>query len=326
MFDFYIGVDQTGAVRRSRHGHHYKPLPAVVVQKRNDGVVELRALDRHGKALKLPAFTPAAIRLLLRENDLADRQHQKKEADVAVLVDSVLGLPYAKNLHPFQLRDFFYKAATHEKNSKEKPGRERAADFFDGLLRQYYKPTPSLGTAPFPRRICEAISGSNSVFQKHPFQKNIQSGTYRIWCDLGHALIPGEDLTAEPSIWPHDHLQATRTASKSMIIAEGYPSFYWRHLFSAPSRQPLNIESLTIHEFEKRKLKLACDSWQVLKKDPDAADAAILALSAFLLDLNHELFPDLRESPAARQSRQLSQILVEGWIVAVTPRAKTEEN
>lgn len=314
MFDFYVGVDQTGAVQRTRQGHRYKPLQAAVVYRHDRNCVYLRAADRRDKALTLPAFTPIAIRNVLAENMSLGAAALPS---IAVLVDCVLGLPRAEKLTPLRLRDFFQKAAMHEKNSREQTGRAKAAQFFDGLLMDFYDPTKFPAAHRFPRRLCEELTGSNSVFQKHPFQKNIQSGTFRIWSDLGAALPDKERHEQDLAIWPHDPSPPVPAKAGSLVIAEGYPSFYWRKIFAAPSRQPAKIRDLATRVFAERNFKITCDGWDIIANDPDAADAAVLAMSGFLMDLDGRLFPPASVLADRCGNNQQEQIFMEGWIAGV---------
>ena len=87
---------------------------------------------------------------------------------IVVCLDCVLGLPQELNISWRQALDLI--------KSNEGYGREPARKFF-----------LKLGEGQILRRTVEIICSANSVFSERPFQKNIQTGTYRMWKDIANS-------------------------------------------------------------------------------------------------------------------------------------------
>ncbi len=240
-----------------------------------------------------------------------------------VLVDCVLGLPEAVFPKEKSIRDLFRQASFHLEHCHLPAGRTRAADYFKMLLAGV-KMGVSISNDQFPRRTSERIARSNSVFQIHPFQKNIQSGTYRIWGDLGQKVNATKGtITADMlHIWPQDlaNLKAPRVSKKhrAISIAEGYPTYYWKNLFNSASREPKQLAELATNTFAKYGRRIICENWDLVAEKPDLADAAVLAMSAWILDQGgwfSKKWPSFfRDEP------EIGLILKsEGWIAGVIP-------
>ena len=175
----YLGVDQTGAVIKRSGGSVYRPLPAVIALPGNTRTIQILVASRHQKQSGLVAFEPAEIVALVEPYFEVPR-------DILVLADCVFGLPSNMRRGNASLRQLLERAATHDSAASEPLGRQRSAAFFRNILKEF-RPDRH-GDEKWPLRRCEQLASSNSVFQELPFQKNIQSGTYRIWCDLGRSL------------------------------------------------------------------------------------------------------------------------------------------
>jgi hypothetical protein len=191
-----------------------------------------------------------------------------------IIVDSVLGLPQWLQIPQGDLTREFAKA--HRFKGRGKAGSE---DFFG----RYRVPLNAHSL-----RLCDRLAKAQSVFQTTPAQRNIQTGTFRIWQDLGAD-------SSWYSLWP-----SSPQASKTLLI-EGFPTLMWKQVFGFSSRKPALIQDVS----DSRGIKLP----ELYSTSPDWADSAILALGALELlkrgnQINHDLPP---------------QAQVEGWILG-TPK------
>ena len=277
-----VGLDQTGAVIRAGAG--WKPLPAAVAV-RGGRQIELFASRRHGrmsKALNISALNRDAF---LELPGVREAQDSKQ---LRVLVDAVLGLPAgvtAQIQKPgASLAGWLEQARLHHEKRLDLKlparGRDPAEDFFATLLKHS-------GVSGVPTRECERLSGANSVFVPRPYQKNVQTGTYRIWVELGGAIRNGEQFR-----FPHhDGAESAIVASSSQMplisIEESWPSLLWKRLLQAPHRAPGNLQALlrAFAERESLDIKVAKACLDTCALHPDHADALVLALAGVTLPL-----------------------------------------
>lgn len=289
-FELILGVDQTGAVLGK--SQRPKPLPVVLAVKEKK---QWRFLIQNQKRrLFLPSFDPDSIEALLKACGFSlSLKH------LACIVDCVFGLPLQSGPEirrgSAYLWDLFYQASDFSLSKKEF-GREVAEKFFSQYLPKH--------SQKIPTRLCEEMSGSNSVFQVRPYQKNIQTGTFRIWKELGGLKKPWA------SIWPYDSLNKSHSLQDGPWLFEGYPSLLWRKVLQSKSRNPLLLKNLT----QKTGLKVAVDHFKMLETAPDHADAFVLALGGIALQAQEELW---RPSSHFHQEPRLVQ---EGWILGLKPR------
>jgi hypothetical protein len=178
-------------------------------------------------------------------------------------VDSVLGLPLEIGLGP---RSLFKKIQGFSHNKKSF-GALTAHAFFNQFLKG----------KQIPQREVEFKVKANSVFNLRPFQKNIGCGSYRIL----------RDLSEDPnwfSLWPFEDLNS------KFIIAEGYPSYFWK----------------TIIGSKKRDLELINKNFKTLNlRNLDEADSLVLALGA---SKNHQQIINFKKTKKSQ---------FEGWILGV---------
>jgi hypothetical protein len=296
-------------------GQVYRPLPAVIALPGKNRTIQILAASRHQKKIGLASFDPAEIAALVKP-------YVEVPRDIVVLADCVFGLPSDMRRGNASLRQLLDRAARHDSAASEPLGRQRSAAFFRNILNEF---TPDRhDDKKWPLRWCEQLASSNSVFQEHPFQKNIQSGTYRIWCELGRSLRKQNGHAVR--FWPHDFTTVHHAnnandthptgAGQMMTIAEGYPSLYWKTFFGAKTRKPKDLRALSTAALKDLGWSLTCPHWEVITNDPDTADAAVLALAAFIMQSSSELFqrslscdPD---SPAT-----VFHADFEGWIAGV---------
>jgi hypothetical protein len=185
----------------------------------------------------------------------------------SIVLDCVLGLPKGLSLS--------WRQALHLLEHELKYGREAAEFFFDRI-----------GGGKVHYREVEILAKSNSLFRSRPYQKNIQTGTYRFWVEM-----------AKSQNWFRAPWLTGEAERPGVPLYEGYPTLLWRRLFGAPSRDRFQLKEWT----EKRyRLKWKPGQRQWIEKDPNFADALVLALAGReLLD---------RTVPIANS---------EGWILGV---------
>jgi|GEM_PF-974013 len=317
----YLGVDQTGAVIKRAGGQVYRPLPAVIALPGKNRTIQILAASRHQKKIGLASFDPDEIVALIEP-------YVEVPRDIVVLADCVFGLPSDMRRGNASLRQLLDRAATHDSAASEPLGRQRSAAFFRNILKEFRPGRDD--DKKWPLRRCEQLASSNSVFQEHPFQKNIQSGTYRIWCDLGRSLRKQNGHAVR--FWPHDFTTERHTnnanntndaqdahatgAGQMMTIAEGYPSLYWKTFFGTKTRRPEDLQTLSTAALKDLGWSLTCPHWEVITNDPDTADAAVLALAAFIMQSSSELF-QRSLSCAPDPSATVFHADFEGWIAGV---------
>ena len=247
----FIGIDQTGAVDSKGRP---KKLPMAVLSFQNQSW----QIDTH--------FI----------SGLHAKEFQNFKSLKIIAVDSVLGLPrkvFPKNK---TFRDLFKQALDFEFNEKAY-GMETAFQFFQTFLKS---------KSEFPTRACEETAKANSVFQKHPFQKNIGCGTFRIWKELG-----------QNSDWFHLFPQDGEflKLKGKPVVMEGYPSLVWKNLLQSNTRKT----EVLLKYLKQNKIR-------ILNPDIDAdmADAIVLSLAAFEFFKN----PKLIDQP---------NLKTEGWILGL---------
>lgn len=226
-----------------------KPLPACLLFETNRKV--------HHSLTTLSSLTFAEI-----ERALSDAPADFKNKKVLICVDSALGLPAELKVSIRDLigetQDFSYQGKSH--------GALTAHAFFNHFLK----------SAEIPQRNVETLVKANSVFKLQPFQKNIGCGTYRVLKDLA------QDQSWF-SLWPFEQ------AKRAFTIAEGYPSYFWKTLLNAKTRDLKVIKKRTGISF----------------KTVDHADAFVLAGGA--LHFQNDV---LKPSKSALSKK-------EGWILGV---------
>ncbi|MFN8943679.1 MAG: hypothetical protein ACK5WZ_03550 [Pseudobdellovibrionaceae bacterium] len=243
-FQFYLGIDQTGAVQPNGLA---RPLRCSLFFHQQ---IFLFSISR----FSLDEIDEGIIQILPKK--IKDSYHRKF---LFILLDSVLGLPrkiyksadenffdYCKLARNFSFDDKFYGAVT-------------ANSFYLQFLDQ-------TGNKEIPKRTCEVLTKANSVFKMTPFQKNISCGTYRILREL-------DDIKNIHFF----HLQKNPNFQKPML-AEGYPSLYWREFIQSRSRDLSYLKPW----LKSLQVKTNQSSAKLIH-DPDYADATVLALTPWLI-------------------------------------------
>ncbi len=258
-FEGFIGVDQTGAVRADGTP---RPLRAAML-------VRAKGAGSAPRARLVLADLPSASRGVFATWAAVEGVRFSR---LAIVLDAVIGVPAAcwpreaagltSGDRPWAL---FARAAAQ-------PGWGRAVGeaFFAELL-------PKGTTLELPRRACEALAGANSVFVTRPFQKNVQTGTFRIWKDLAADGGPR---------WANFGAFDARAAVRGAPwIYEGYPSLVWARVFGQRTRAPARFPEVLARAAA---MSVVVDASAAVVRQvtasPDVADAAVLALGAACLD------------------------------------------
>ncbi|MCE3009948.1 MAG: hypothetical protein LW875_04995 [Proteobacteria bacterium] len=297
MFNFILGVDQTGA--QTSQGFA-KPLPVAVIYKNSARGWKL-SVSQSKKSQKLAGLTRDSVLKLLHTMDLPGRDLTQ----VLIIVDSVLGLPkkvwdqqsFTSISAPENLFQLFRKASEFSLKDNSY-GLETSKAFFEGLRKGLVKEP----------RVAEKLAGANSLFNFTPYQKNIATGTFRIWKDLGSSEEPWFQIAGFDSV--QSHVQA------GAWISEGYPSFVWKSLLGEKTRNPAKLADLLERDYRDR-LQFSQADLQLISKDSDLADSVVLALQGFILNEKSGVLDEFTRY-------KLQSLEGEGWILGLplTP-AKT---
>jgi hypothetical protein len=236
---FFIGIDQTGAVDSKGNP---KPLPtSLIIKTKNNYQIN----------------TNLYIKSLDKESILQLVKSEENLSKTFILVDSVLGLPLEDTIND-QIKKIFKTASDFSFNNK-RFGAEVAYQFFNSLLI-------NKKSKNYPQRKIEIITKANSIFKLKPFQRNIGCGTFRVWKDLAKN-------TNWYNIWPVNKLDKNKC-----IIAEGYPSYYWKNLVLAKRG-----DSKALLKFIETNLKVKVNFGDNKDfKTIDHMDSCILSLKAAL--------------------------------------------
>jgi hypothetical protein len=225
----YLGIDQTGAIDLQGKP---RPLPACLLEQERIHFFDLPAFQRSALA---PFFSSIGTK--------------KKAPPLLIGLDCVLGLAEEVGVG--------WREALRSTLKLPGYGRKPA--------KQYFK---TLAHETKPRRKVEILCQAQSVFSEYPFQKNIQTGTFRFWKEMAQdenwffaPLVEGESKR-EPGQIP---------------IFEGYPSLGWKLLFGSKTRQPEALgEFLLAYD---PALNWSLKEQVRVEKNPNLADALVLALA-----------------------------------------------
>ncbi|MBC7396503.1 MAG: hypothetical protein H7333_03590 [Bdellovibrionales bacterium] len=173
------------------------PLQASLIDARTKKI-------RTYTGIRLETLSRLSILELIRK-----RIPEFKAQRVLICIDTVFGLPRSLKVTP---ETVFKKIEAHEHNGKPY-GALTAHAFFNKFLKD----------EQIEHRTVEKRVKANSVFKLKPFQRNIGCGSYRIIKNLA------QDKKWF-SLWPFEK------ASGQFVIAEGYPSHFWKELLGAKKR------------------------------------------------------------------------------------------
>lgn len=173
-------------------------------------------------------------------------QVHSPEVDIQIAIDCVFGVPSKVGV-PF-------RTVLRKTLQMEGWGRQTANAFFT-----------SLSPGQFSQRRVEVLTGAQSVFQTVPFQRNVQTGSFRIWKEL-----------AQEEGWFYFPYLDERPSKGLVPIYEAYPTLSWKKLFGLKVRKPEFLESLVKSHYPH--INFAPHSLAAVKKDANFADAAVIAL------------------------------------------------
>lgn len=263
-FDAILGIDQTGAVKPNGQP---KSLPVALVKKHSP----------HW-ALELPE---GSANHWLRSLELSELKEFFENfhldlfaARILIVVDSVIGLP--KEFQTSEdarsdIREWIQKASKHPGF-----GAKTAEVFFDQILKNLNKKQGAREIlSSYPQREVEIELSANSVFTSRPYQKNIQTGTFRVWKELSTKTevqgFEAQSTLELVKLWPFEKIR--QPGPGTITLAEGYPTLAWRLLNGTSRGKPLN-------NLPKEQTKVIGSIQNLKGQSPDHQDALMLALLA----------------------------------------------
>ncbi len=256
-FRQFIGIDQTGAWNHQRNAPALLPM-ACIHLFRGEWVLETHPL----KSLEAESFLLLGIDV--------------ETLPSLIAVDCVFWSNSKQTVK--NLKTDFREAYRH-RLEKGKVGREIAESFF----KRHDRP-------PGSKRDIDQKTGAQSLYSPLPFQRNIQTGTFRIWSELG------DPRNQKFNFFPWSH----SSSKQKTWVVEGYPSLSWKNLFNSKTRSPGNL-SQWIEQIIRPEIKISEKTKDLICLDQNYADAAVLALQAFMtpIDLSRLKNPSLKRKMLA---------------------------
>lgn len=227
-------------------------LPRIKKNEIFIGIDQTGAINNKGQPHPLPTVALIENKILLsfvntfsKENLESSFNLRLDQSKTYICIDCVLGLPR-------QLEITFENALNLTHRFPEY-GRKSADLFFKSISSEI----------PFPKREIEIILNANSVFQIHPYQKNIQTGTFRFWKEIHQKR--------NQFFFPF-----LEDAKDSLPVFEGYPSFSWKRFVGEKNR---NKESL-FNWMKSSNIRHLIESQHIdlINKNSNFADSFILAV------------------------------------------------
>lgn len=182
----------------------------------------------------------------LSKKPIFDQINLHDTDEILIAVDCVFGLPQELKLNWDEVVTLIHQCPNY--------GQKQAQNFF-------FK----LSNGIILKRQIEIILKAQSVFQEKPFQKNIQTGTFRLWKDYAQNRADFYISAIE-----------FRKNPKQIALYEGYPTLAWKILFNCKKREPLRLSQLLKNS--KFGVQISSDQQSLINKDPNFADAFVLAL------------------------------------------------
>lgn len=237
------------------------------------GIDQVGAVNSKGQPRPLPACRLRGSQfefVQLKEFTQAGVKELTGHESASIVLDCVLGLPMSLGLD--------WRDTLKLLRSERRFGRAAAEEFFERI-----------GGGHIWYRQVERLAKANSLFRSRPFQKNIQTGTYRFWVEMAR----DPDWFAVPWL-PNEK-------KSDFKIYEGYPRLLWKRLFDQKTRKPTQLVAMTSEKFG---LNWTPQQVRLIEKDHNFADALVLALAGRkLLKKNENL-----------------KVNMEGWILGVSPQ------
>lgn len=217
------------------------------------GIDQTGALDKSGRPKKLPACSINSVGQIqffyleqLSKVSFFNNIKDYSTADIKIAVDCVLGLPIDLNLD--------WSAVINQIIQTQGYGKKVAQEFYTQLAQGLiYK------------RQAEILLKAQSVFQDKPFQRNIQTGTFRLW----------KEYAKSRSDFYIPSLERAQS-SQQIPLYEGYPTLAWKILFKVKKREPQNLVNLL--NLSSYELRIDNNQEKQILNDFNLADAFVLAL------------------------------------------------
>lgn len=281
----FCGIDQTGAFNSQTM--KAKDLPLAIIHHPQGKVPKLFCFDEvKQKPLGISSFDSS--RLL----DACCHTNNGSKQTFLVGVDCVLGLPEIVHASLLKkgwfcgadikshLHECFRLAFEHSQclSEQRKPfmGRQVAQTFFDDMKNAAdIDGKTDDDDRAFPRRLCEQRLGAQSLFRTKPYQRNIQTGSFRFWVELGRMIRNGERFHVGPFI---SEKASEQSLSPGIHLLEVYPSLYWRSDWSLRKRDPLKLLNLLRQQENRIDLSDLFTNHNQLTNDHYDAIVSVLAL------------------------------------------------
>ncbi|MDG0815200.1 hypothetical protein [Bdellovibrio svalbardensis] len=272
-FEIFLGIDQAEAAAEKGHS---RPLPTAAIYK--SGSHWILESD-----LSISGLNKRNIESLIK-----DLNPQHKLSSTIILLDSVLGLPkgvFPKNKNIFELMQRAHRFS----DDGRKLGPKTAHAFFAQFLEKT--------SDPHPRRECERIASASSIFQTPSAPKNISTGTFRSWTELGSSKEKWF------SLWPMDDLHHQRLHLHGPWIFEAHPDLLWKKIIKSNSRDTESLKNfLAAQKFVKLHPSVLRSPHNL-----NFCDAIILAYSGLLFHKRKRLF----------RTPKVPSLKKEGWILGL---------
>lgn len=173
-----------------------------------------------------------------------------KSDPMLICIDCVLGLPSSVDV---PLREAMFRT-------------KKIAGFGRAPAQAFFE---KLADGKIHHRGIEFKLGANSIFTVYPFQKNIQTGTFRFW----------KEMSFDPDWFYLPALPNEKNNRQNKVpVVEGYPSHYWKSILKQPHRKPDLIVDILKSKFPD--LKIKNEDKKLMAKDVNLVDALVLALAA----------------------------------------------
>ena len=284
-FRTFIGIDQTGAATQS--GRSAKKLSAAIARSRGSR----SSLEVEIELGTLRSLSPDSLYELTKSAGVVPSASKP----AALLIDCVFGLPLEIQIGERQGALSLWNLMQQTlRQSDPAFGRQPGQQFFKSFLPNF--------TGTYPLRNCDRLARASSLFQTIPFQKNIQTGTYRIWRDIANEGKP----------WLHFWPFELRGGTYPWWAFESYPTFLWREVLGLKMRSSGLLRAAASRASHEAGLELRFNGWKSLVKHPDLADAFVIALSGAILQTRRALWePESGMMTTGNKSQ-------EGWILGLS--------
>jgi len=271
MYSFrtVLGIDQTGAARK--RGTVAKPLPVCLGAQLQPGRWRITAVNQVGnRPLQMSGLTPSALNEIRAQSGLP-----VNHGPLAVVVDAVLGLPESVGCEDMNELWEIVSRTQDYSGYGLRVGKRFFSDLLDDgneLLLQSSKRSLS----GFPLRECDRLAKANTVFSPRPFQRNVQTGTYRIWKDLS-----SQGRNRWFRWWPFEN--GGQPSDGEVWLFEGYPGYMRRQFFRAVRKDDDAAALATASLAPVLSIDVDSATIELFRRDRNVEDAALLVFGTLAL-------------------------------------------